>query len=211
MVRRPLRGAFLKDLAAESIQADLHSEKSLIRAAEGVDAVIHLAGRATFERYDIVAPSIVHGSVALASAAAKAGVGAFVYASSLLVYGDNDTPVDAATPPAPRLDYARAKVEAEGRLADICAQYLGKGSTVAVEGRLQTRQWDDDAGRRHWKTEVVAASVEMLSGRRKKDYAAEALAAQAAAQDIEGADGEVDARILASEPEPEEIEVAAVA
>ena len=51
---------------------------------------------------------------------------------------------------------------------------------VAVEGRLQTRQWDDEAGKRHWKTEVVAASVEMLSGRRKKDYAAEALAAQAA-------------------------------
>jgi len=34
------------------------------------------------------------------------------------------------------------------RLADICAQYLGKGSMVAVEGRLQTRQWDDDAGKR---------------------------------------------------------------
>ena len=51
------------------------------------------------------------------------------------------------------------------RLADICAQYLGKGSMVAVEGRLQTRQWDDEAGKRHWKTEVVAASVEMLSGR----------------------------------------------
>ena len=42
------------------------------------------------------------------------------------------------------------------RLADISAQYLGKGSMVAVEGRLQTRQWDDEAGKRHWKTEVVA-------------------------------------------------------
>ena len=31
------------------------------------------------------------------------------------------------------------------RLADICAQYLGKGSMVAIEGRLQTRQWDDEA------------------------------------------------------------------
>jgi single-strand DNA-binding protein len=69
------------------------------------------------------------------------------------------------------------------RLAEICAQYLGKGQLVAVEGRIQTRQWEDDKKLRHWKTEIVAGSVEMLSGRRKKDYAvesaAEALEAQA--------------------------------
>lgn len=71
------------------------------------------------------------------------------------------------------------------RLAEICGQYLGKGQLVCIEGRLQTRQWEDDAKQRHWKTEIVASSVEMLSGKRKKDYAAEsaaeALAAQAAA------------------------------
>jgi len=50
---------------------------------------------------------------------------------------------------------------------------------VAIEGRLQTRQWDDDRGARHWKTEVVATSVEMLSGRRKRDYEADALVSQA--------------------------------
>ena len=33
------------------------------------------------------------------------------------------------------------------RLAEICGTYLGKGQQVAIEGRLQTRQWDDDAGR----------------------------------------------------------------
>jgi single-strand DNA-binding protein len=70
------------------------------------------------------------------------------------------------------------------RLAEICAQYLGKGQLVAIEGRLQTRQWEDERKVRHWKTEIVAAQVEMLSGRRKKDYgaesAAEALEAQAA-------------------------------
>ena len=69
------------------------------------------------------------------------------------------------------------------RLAEIAGTYLGKGQQVAVEGRLQTRSWDDDRGQRHWKTEVVASHVEMLSGRRKKDYeaqqAAESLAAQA--------------------------------
>jgi len=63
--------------------------------------------------------------------------------------------------------------------------HLGKGQQVCIEGRLQTRQWEDDAKLRHWKTEIVASSVEMLSGKRKKDYAAEsaadALAAQAAA------------------------------
>ena len=66
------------------------------------------------------------------------------------------------------------------RLAQVCGQYLGKGQQVAVEGRLQTRQWDDDRGARHWKTEVVATTVEMLSGRRKRDYEAESLASQAA-------------------------------
>ena len=69
------------------------------------------------------------------------------------------------------------------RLAEIAGTYLGKGQQVAIEGRLQTRSWDDDRGQRHWKTEVVASHVEMLSGRRKKDYeaqqAAESLVAQA--------------------------------
>ena len=53
------------------------------------------------------------------------------------------------------------------RLADICAQYLGKGMIVAIVGKLQTRQWDDETGHRHWKMEVVASAVEMLSGRGK--------------------------------------------
>ena len=68
------------------------------------------------------------------------------------------------------------------RLAQVCGQYLGKGQQVAIEGRLQTRQWDDDRGTRHWKTEVVATSVEMLSGRRKRDYEADSVAAQAAGE-----------------------------
>ena len=69
------------------------------------------------------------------------------------------------------------------RLAEIAGRYLGKGQQVAIEGRLQTRSWDDDKGTRHWKTEIVASHVEMLSGRKKKDYeaqqAADSLAAQA--------------------------------
>ena len=36
------------------------------------------------------------------------------------------------------------------RLAEITGQFLSKGQLVDIEGRLQTRQWDDDAGNRHW-------------------------------------------------------------
>jgi len=94
------------------------------------------------------------------------------------------------------------------RLADICAEYLGKGSMVAVEGRLQTRQWDDDAGKRHWKTEIVAAAVEMLSGRRKKDYAADALAAQATALEVDEAAAAVEIDD-GTEPAAEDLEAVA--
>ena len=68
------------------------------------------------------------------------------------------------------------------RLAQTCGEFLGKGQQVAIEGRIQTRSWDDDRGQRHWKTEIVASHVEMLSGRRKKDYAAENAANGLAAQ-----------------------------
>jgi single-strand DNA-binding protein len=74
------------------------------------------------------------------------------------------------------------------RLAEVCGRYLGKGQQVALEGRLQTRTWDDDKGLRHWKTEIVATTVEMLSGRKKKDYAAES-----AAESLEAAVGASDA------------------
>ena len=60
-------------------------------------------------------------------------------------------------------------VVAWDRLADTCGTYLGKGQQVAVEGRIATRTWDDDKGTRHWKTEIVASSVEMLSRARRKD------------------------------------------
>jgi single-strand DNA-binding protein len=99
------------------------------------------------------------------------------------------------------------------RLADICASYLGKGMTVAIEGRIQTRQWDDDRGAHHWKTEIVAAAVEMLSGRRKKDYAADALSVRANALGVEPAapaedddddDEETEPSVAPGDPEPEE-------
>jgi single-strand DNA-binding protein len=92
------------------------------------------------------------------------------------------------------------------RLAQTCGEFLGKGQQVAIEGRLQTRSWDDDRGARHWKTEIVANHVEMLSGRRKKDYAAEsaanALATQAAAYGDADADAVDEDAALAAAGEP---------
>jgi single-strand DNA-binding protein len=95
------------------------------------------------------------------------------------------------------------------RLAEICGQYLGKGQQVAIEGRIQTRSWDDDQGKRHWKTEVVASHVEMLSGRKKKDYQAEAAAEALAAQATALGDSQDAPSVPASEPIPEGDEEAA--
>jgi single-strand DNA-binding protein len=58
-------------------------------------------------------------------------------------------------------------VVAWDKLAEICAQYLQKGSRVYIEGRLQTRSWDDQAtGQKRYMTEVVANDLIMLDTRR---------------------------------------------
>ena len=49
-----------------------------------------------------------------------------------------------------------------GKLAEICQQYLKKGSLVFVEGRIQTRQWDDREGHKRNTTEIVASGMRML-------------------------------------------------
>lgn len=48
------------------------------------------------------------------------------------------------------------------RLAEICSQYLSKGSMVYVEGRLETRSWEGDNGQKHFRTEIVASDVNIL-------------------------------------------------
>jgi single-strand DNA-binding protein len=52
-----------------------------------------------------------------------------------------------------------------GRLAEIVAEYLRKGSQVYVEGRLQTRKWQDKEGNDRYTTEIVANEMQMLGGR----------------------------------------------
>lgn len=52
------------------------------------------------------------------------------------------------------------------KLAELCAQYLQKGRLVYVEGRLQTRSWDDaQSGQKRYRTEVNAADVQFLDSR----------------------------------------------
>ena len=56
-------------------------------------------------------------------------------------------------------------VVAWGNLAEICNQHLNKGQQVYIEGRLQTRSWEDDNGQRHFRTEVVANEMIILGSR----------------------------------------------
>lgn len=49
------------------------------------------------------------------------------------------------------------------KLAEACARFLGKGSKVYVEGKLQTREWDDKDGVKRYQTEIVAREVKFLS------------------------------------------------
>ncbi len=58
-------------------------------------------------------------------------------------------------------------VVAWGSLAEICKQYLTKGQQVYIEGRLQTRRWDDEEGNKRTAVEVVAKEMTMLGERRK--------------------------------------------
>ncbi len=63
-------------------------------------------------------------------------------------------------------------VVAWGNLAEICKQHLTKGRQVYVEGRLQTRGWEDQSGKKHYRTELVANEMIML-GERKSAEATE--------------------------------------
>jgi single-strand DNA-binding protein len=63
-------------------------------------------------------------------------------------------------------------VVAWGSLAEICNQHLRKGQQVYVEGRLQTRRWEDSEGNKHYTTELVAKEMIML-GDKRETYTAE--------------------------------------
>jgi len=52
-----------------------------------------------------------------------------------------------------------------GKMAEICGQYLSKGREAFIEGKLQTREWNDKEGNKRYTTEVVAQNVQFLGGR----------------------------------------------
>ena len=74
------------------------------------------------------------------------------------------------------------RVVAWSKLAEICGQYLSKGRLVYIEGRLQTRSWDDREGNKRYTTEVRADNMVMLGGRSEEGQAAPAARPAAAAQ-----------------------------
>jgi len=56
------------------------------------------------------------------------------------------------------------RLVAFGKLGEICGEYLSKGKQVYVEGRIQTRSWEDRDGTKKWTTEIVATAMQMLGG-----------------------------------------------
>ena len=63
------------------------------------------------------------------------------------------------------------RVVAFGRLAEICNQYLKKGRQVYIEGRLRTREWEDQKGEKRYTTEITATNMVMLGSRGEGTYA----------------------------------------
>lgn len=58
------------------------------------------------------------------------------------------------------------RIAAFGKLGEICGEYLSKGKQIYVEGRIQTRAWDDKDGNKRYTTEIIASDVQFLD---KKD------------------------------------------
>jgi single-strand DNA-binding protein len=52
-----------------------------------------------------------------------------------------------------------------GKLAEVCGQYLGKGRQVYIEGRIQSREWEDRDGNKRYTTEIVASEMKMLGAK----------------------------------------------
>jgi single-strand DNA-binding protein len=61
-------------------------------------------------------------------------------------------------------------VVAWGNLAEICKAHLSKNQQVYIEGRLQTRGWEDEDGKKHFRTELVASEMILLGDRRQQHH-----------------------------------------
>lgn len=65
-------------------------------------------------------------------------------------------------------------IVAWNKLAEICKDHLRKASRVYIEGRLQTRQWQDQEGQNHYRTEVIAHDMIILDSRSHRDHVSDA-------------------------------------
>jgi single-strand DNA-binding protein len=83
------------------------------------------------------------------------------------------------------------RVIAWGRLAEICGQYLAKGRQVFIEGRLQTRSWEDREGNKRWTTEIIASGMQMLGGPREARGEADAQPFEEPALESAGPDDDI--------------------
>ncbi len=71
------------------------------------------------------------------------------------------------------------RVVAFGRTAEVCVEYLKKGAQVYIEGRLQTRKWQDKkTGADRYSTEIVCENMKMLGGKPQADIAAQSVKGQ---------------------------------
>jgi len=61
------------------------------------------------------------------------------------------------------------RIVAFGKLGEICGEYLAKGKQVYIEGRIQTREWQDKEGIKRYTTEIVASNMVMLGTRDAAD------------------------------------------
>jgi single-strand DNA-binding protein len=77
-----------------------------------------------------------------------------------------------------------------GKLAEIAAQYLKKGSQAYFEGKIQTRKWQDQTGNDKYTTEIVANEMQMLGGKSESSASAQRQPQQAPAASAPGDDDE---------------------
>jgi single-strand DNA-binding protein len=80
-----------------------------------------------------------------------------------LAIATNERWKDKAGHPQERTEWHRVVLFA--RTAEVAGEYLRKGALVYVEGRLQTRKWQDDSGQDRYTTEIVAERMKMLGGK----------------------------------------------
>lgn len=61
------------------------------------------------------------------------------------------------------------KIVTYKNLAEICGKYLAKGSLIFIEGKIQTRSWEDKEGVKRYTTEIVASQMKVLDGKKAED------------------------------------------